>query len=301
MENSIKIHESDEKNRSMLVVSDIDLNEKLFEHLLRQEWTVEFVLSNDDALLALRKRPFDLIVTAEATSTAEDILLLQQIRSFRPHTRMIILTRESTSQDIIMALRERAFSFFSVPYAFETLRDMIHVAIEQPSWDDGIEVASATPCWVRLLVRCDRCVADRLMQFFVEIIDLPDSEKGEVAYAFREMLMNAMSYGGHFDPNQYVEISYLRAKHAVACRVKDPGEGFSLDELKHAAVANPPDDPIRHMNTRETAGMPPGGYGILLSLQLVDELVYNEQGNEVLLIKYLSSEPAANSTELKAV
>jgi CheY-like chemotaxis protein/anti-sigma regulatory factor (Ser/Thr protein kinase) len=299
MENPTDTHELDAKQRSMLVVADVDLNEKLFEHLLRQEWTVEFVLSNEEALLALRRKPFDLIVTAEATPAVDDIHLLQQIRSFRPHTRMIILTRESTSQDVIMALRERAFSFFSVPYAFETLRDTIHVAMEQPCWDDGIEVASATPVWVRLLVRCDQTTADRLMQFFVQIIQLPEEEKGQVAYAFREMLINAMSYGGHFDPNQYVEISYFRAKHAVACRIKDPGEGFSLDELKHAAISNPPDDPIRHINTRETAGMRPGGYGILLSLHLVDELVYNEQGNEVLLVKYLNPIPATKPTELK--
>jgi CheY-like chemotaxis protein len=293
-----KTHESDAKQRSMLVVADVELNEKLFEHLLRQEWTVEFVMSNDEALLALRRRPFDLIVTAETSSAMDDILLLQRIRSFRPHTRMIILTTDSTSESVIMALREHAFSYFTVPYAFETLRDMIHLAMEQPCWDDGIEVASATPVWIRLLVRCTRPTADRLMQFFVEIVDLPEEEKGQVAYAFREMLMNAISYGGRFDPNQYVEISYFRAKHAVACRVKDPGTGFSLDELKHAAISNPPDDPIRHFGARETAGMPPGGYGILLSLHLVDELVYNEQGNEVLLVKYLGPDLSSKSTEL---
>ena len=33
--------------------------------------------------------------------------------------------------------------------------------------------------------------------------------------------------------------------------------------------------------------MRPGGFGIMMTRQLVDELIYNEQGNEVLLIKYL--------------
>jgi len=35
-------------------------------------------------------------------------------------------------------------------------------------------------------------------------------------------------------------------------------------------------------------GLRPGGFGILLTRQLVDELIYNETGNEVLLIKYVS-------------
>jgi anti-sigma regulatory factor (Ser/Thr protein kinase) len=212
---------------------------------------------------------------------------------------MIILTRENTKEDVILALRQHAFSYFSAPYTFESLKDMIHMAMEQPCWDDGIEVVSATPVWVRLLVRCDQGTADRLMQFFDEIVDISDDEKGQIAYAFREMLMNAMKYGGHFDPDQYVEIQYLRARRAIACRVKDPGEGFAFDELYHAAVNNPPDDPFRHIPLREAAGLPPGGFGILLSLHLVDELVYNEQGNEVLLVKYLSKEPDAKVAELK--
>jgi anti-sigma regulatory factor (Ser/Thr protein kinase) len=33
--------------------------------------------------------------------------------------------------------------------------------------------------------------------------------------------------------------------------------------------------------------MRPGGFGILMSKKLVDELLYNDKGNEVLLIKYL--------------
>ena len=32
--------------------------------------------------------------------------------------------------------------------------------------------------------------------------------------------------------------------------------------------------------------MRPGGFGILLVRNLVDELVYNERGNEVILIEY---------------
>ncbi len=283
----------------MLVVADAELNATLFDHLLEQEWDVEYALSNDQALSAVRRKPFDLVVTAEATTVMEDVHLLGRIRSVRPHTRMIILTRDNTTEDVLLALREHAFSFFSAPYTFESLRNMIHMAMEEPCWDDGIEVAFASPVWVRLLVRCDRGTADRLMQFFVEIVDLPEEEKAQVAFALNEMMMNAMRYGGHFDPNQYVEISYFRAKHAIACRVKDPGEGFSLDELYHSAITNPPDDPFRHIKVREEAGLAAGGYGILLSTHLVDELVYNEKGNEVLLVKYLFSEPASRKAQLK--
>ena len=300
MDPNNSLEETAANARSMLVVADNhQLSEKLFDHLVRQQWHVEFAMSNDEALVTLRLRPFDLIITAQATSAAEDIHLLQRIRSFRPHTRMIILTTGSTTEQVTLALRAHAFSYFSGSYTFESLQEMIHLAMEKPCWDDGIEVAFASPVWIRLLVRCDRETAERLMQFFVEFADMPEEEKGQVAYALREMVVNAISYGGRFDPSQYVEVSYLRARRAVKLRVKDPGEGFSLDELRHAAISNPPDDPARHIYYREEAGLPGGGYGILLSRHLVDELIYNEFGNEVVLIKYLSAAPAGNRAEFK--
>jgi len=171
----------------------------------------------------------------------------------------------------------------------ESLGDMVRHAGSESCWDDGIEVLAATPEWVSLAVRCDMKTADRLLQFLREITDLSEEERRGVGFAFREMLFNAIEHGGHFDPNEYVEISYVRTRHAVVCRIKDPGEGFSLEEIKHAAVANPPGDPLQHFAHREAQGLRPGGFGVMIAKQLVDDLVYNEKGNEVLLIKHLAN------------
>ena len=81
----------------------------------------------------------------------------------------------------------------------------------------------------------------------------------------------------------------------VMCRVKDPGEGFSLDEIEHAAIANPDEDPIRHVTYREQRGMRPGGFGVMLAQKLVDELIYSQKGNEVLLVKYVGAPPGLQS------
>jgi anti-sigma regulatory factor (Ser/Thr protein kinase) len=136
---------------------------------------------------------------------------------------------------------------------------MVRLAAEEPCWDDGIEVLSATPDWIRLAVRCDVKTADRLLQFFHEIAEFPNAEKYDVATAPREMLPNAIEHGGRFDRNRYVEVSYLCARHMVLCRVKDPGDGFPLDEIRHAAIANPPHDPIRYQSYRDELGLRPGG------------------------------------------
>ena len=270
---------------ALAVGSDAGLASELANVL--PDWNIERTLNNLTAWESIQNRNFDVVITGAETSATADIELLSKIRRVRPHLRLVILTSESTPWDAIVSMREGAFSYLSKPYSAETLREVIQLAADGPCWDDGIEVVSATPEWIQLFARCDRNTADRLLLFFHQIIDLPQPENDNVASAFREMLLNAIEHGGHFDPSQFVEIAYMRAQHAVVCRVKDPGEGFSMEEIQHAAVSNPPDEPLRHQILRDASGIRPGGFGLLITRSLVDELIHSERGNEVLLIKYL--------------
>jgi hypothetical protein len=45
--------------------------------------------------------------------------------------------------------------------------------------------------------------------------------------------------------------------------------------------------PMAHVFAREKKGLRPGGFGILMSQSLADELLYNEAQNEVVFVKYL--------------
>jgi anti-sigma regulatory factor (Ser/Thr protein kinase) len=274
-------------HHALIVDSSPEINQLLTSLFDHEEWEIDHAKDNQQALEFAKQRPYDLIITGERTSGQEDIDLLRRLRLVRPHTRLIILADEFTPGDVLGSIRERAFSYFVLPFSTERFEEMIRIAMNEPFWDDGIEILSATPHWVRLCVRCDVVTANRLLQFFREASDMPDAETEEVATAFREILLNAMEHGGKFDPSQHVEVSYVRTKRMVLCKVKDPGTGFSLEELKHAALDNPPEDPFRHMEEREKNGMRPGGFGILMTKKLVDDLIYNEKGNEVLLIKYL--------------
>jgi two-component system, OmpR family, response regulator len=130
-------------------------------------------------------------------------------------------------------------------------------------------------------------VADRIQGFLMHLeADLPDKLRESVGQAFRELLMNAIEWGGKLDPNRKVRIAYLRGRRMLLYRIADPGPGFQLEELKHAAVNNPPENPFEHMREREEKGLRPGGFGILMVRQMVDELLYNEAHNEVLFVKY---------------
>src|SRR5690348_3304019 len=272
---------------ALIVDADAEITTTLSSVLNPKEWSIVHAPDNRSVLKLVEAKSFDLIITGAESSGKEDIDLLRRIRRVRPHVRLIILTDESTPADVITAMRERAFSYFSRPFSAASFAEMVRCAASAPLWDDGIELVSATPEWISIIARCNKETGDRLVRFFEEMSDLPHPEREDVATAFREMLVNAIEHGGNFDPSQYVEVAYVRTSKVVMCRIKDPGQGFSLEEIHHAAVSNPPYDPIRHVLYREAWGLRPGGYGVLLTRHFVDELVYSEKGNEVLLIKYL--------------
>jgi anti-sigma regulatory factor (Ser/Thr protein kinase)/CheY-like chemotaxis protein len=271
---------------ALVVASGSDTDELLMNVLATEGWNTQQVPDNQELLSLSKTTPFDLIITGAKTSGPEDIELLYKIRSVRPHVCLIILTDKWTRGDVTAAMRAGAFSYFVAPFQACELAEMVRAAMDAPYWDDGIEILSATPQWVRLTVRCDLRTADRLVQFMQGVGDIPPADKEQIITAFREILINAIEHGGHFNPSQHVEISFVRSRRAIACRVKDPGQGFSLEELRHAAI-NSPEDLFSHVAVREERGLRPGGFGMLLARKLIDELIYDEKGNDVLLVKYL--------------
>ena len=105
----------------------------------------------------------------------------------------------------------------------------------------AIEVLSARPEWVELLVPCSLEFADRLQGFMMRLdADLPEAVRESVGYAFRELLCNAIEWGGKLDMNRKVRIAYLRAKRMLVYRIADPGEGFKMDDLTHSAITMHP-------------------------------------------------------------
>jgi len=248
---------------------------------------IERVSDKESLLAAVMATPADLVVTGQGTSGAEAVAILRNIRSIRPDTRVILQPKRSTREDVVAAIRDGAFSYFSRPYFEAAFGEILRHAVSGAPWEDSIAVNSATPMWLRMFARCELTTADRVTQFMNELSDLDGKERESMGFALKEILMNAMEYGGKFDRERFVEISYVRGQRMILYRVRDPGEGFSLDELPHAAISNPPEEPVRHLEVRDSKGMRPGGYGVLLSRKLVDDLIYSEQGNDVLLIKYL--------------
>jgi anti-sigma regulatory factor (Ser/Thr protein kinase) len=158
----------------------------------------------------------------------------------------------------------------------------------QPS---HIKVQSARPEWIQLVLPSTTDARNVVMGYVrCEIADLDSELSEQLALAVDELLRNAIEHGCNDgdNPQCTVEFSYLRTARMIQFQIKDNGPGFSMDTVTHAAINNPPEEPLRHAHYRTEKGMRPGGFGIMLVKQIADELIYNEAGNEVVLVKYLN-------------
>jgi anti-sigma regulatory factor (Ser/Thr protein kinase) len=235
----------------------------------------------------LHSHAYDLVLLDVGLPGMSGLDVLSNLPSGRPLPKVIVMTADDTPQTLLSAVRNHAWDYIVKPFPPATITEVVKKALASDS-SLAIEVLSARPDWVELLVPCSLAIADRLQGFMMRLdADLPEAVRESVGYAFRELLCNAIEWGGKLDASRKVRIAYLRAKRMLVYRIADPGEGFRMDELAHSAISNAPDRPFDHMAVREEKGIRAGGFGIFSVRGMVDELLYNEAHNEVVFVKYL--------------
>lgn len=275
----------------ILVADDDRTTRLLVAELLRAEkFTVVTASDGAEALRKLRNEKCDLALLDVWMPKKNGIEILAALRKARNRTKAIVMTSDDTPQTLLSAIREQAYQYIPKPIEPAALIEMVKQSLEEKSDQLPIKVISARPDWVELSVPCSLEAAERIEHFLAQMKSgLPEDVRSAVGQAFHELLLNAIEWGGKLDPKRKVRISYLRAKRMLLYRIADPGPGFKLSDLNHAAISHLPGDPIAHDEVRQQKGLRPGGFGLVLAQANVDELLFNEAQNEVVFVKYLDA------------
>ena len=249
------------------------------------------------ALNAIHEKQYDLVFLDIWMPHLSGLEVLAHIRTGESRPKVIVTTSDGTSETLLRAVKEQAYDYLSKPFP---PREAVEAAQRALSADQepAIEVLSARPHWVELLIHCTRQAAERIHAFMMKLeADLPDSVRETIASCFRELMLTAVEWDGQLDPNRKVRVASVRSPRMLMFRIADPGPGFSFEGLAHAAVGQPESEPTAHMSVREESGIRPGGFGILMTKAGADELLYNEAQNEVLFVKYFDNAQATPATK----
>jgi CheY-like chemotaxis protein len=242
-----------------------------------------------EALSKLQQEAVDLLLLDIGLPGMSGLDVLAQIQSQAAPPPVIMMTADDTPETLLQSFRAQAQRFIRKPFPPRRIVELVSDVLAAPALASlPIEVVSAVPEWVEIVAPCALEVGERVREFVMQLdATLPVDVRESVAQAFRELLTNAIEWGGHLDPQRTVRISCIRTRRMLLYRIADPGEGFDISGLAHAAISNPEDDPLAHDRVREAMGLRPGGLGLVLTRAFVDDVIYNEKRNEVVLVKYL--------------
>lgn len=195
---------------------------------------------------------------------------------------VIMVTALSGQEDRVRGLQVGANRYLTKPFTADELNRAIQDAI---TWQEDLR-RTGTHGAIRFQLQSDTSYLEELNGLLASLFHfsgLTASEIKQLTTAVREMGTNAIEWGHRKQVDRIVTVDYLIDPKKITIIIKDTGPGFNPTNVPHAAD---PEDPISHMMVRETLGLREGGFGILMSRGLVDELEYNDAGNEVKLIKY---------------
>ena len=108
----------------------------------------------------------------------------------------------------------------------------------------------------------------------------PAADLFRTQLAYEEAIVNAIRHGNRCDPEKTVLVEMSSDDEKAIITITDQGEGFDP-----AKVPDP---------RREDLLEVPGGRGVLLIGEIMSEVKYNEQGNQITMIKIKGDTPAVD-------
>jgi DNA-binding response OmpR family regulator len=251
----------------------------------------------------LRSRDFESIVAEDgktglrlARQVLPDVLLLdlmlpdingfdvcRQLRQDRT-TMLIPVVMWTALNDMlhrVHGFRVGANAYVGKPYGVEELFEAIATA---RSWRVSME-QRLLQGEISVELNSEITLLKDLNSFLMNVCQttpLSSEQIMQLRQAVMEMAHNAIEWGNKHQSERPVKITYRIHEDHLEIVVRDQGSGFDRTDLPHAAI---PDDPFTHLDVREKLGLRAGGFGLLICQGMVDEMHYNDLGNEVTLIK----------------
>jgi two-component system, OmpR family, response regulator len=251
----------------------------------------------------LRRRGFESIIAKDgktglrlARQYLPDVLLLdlmlpditgydvcRQLRQDRATMLIpvVMMTALSDMPHRVHGFRVGANAYVAKPFGVDELFEAIAVA---RSWRVSME-QRLLQGEVSVELNSEITLLKDLNNFLMNVCQttpLSSEQIMQLRQAVMEMAHNAIEWGNQHQSERPVKITYRIHEDHLEIVVRDQGSGFDRGDLPHAAI---PDDPFTHLDVREKLGLRAGGFGLLICQGMVDEMRYNDLGNEVTLVK----------------
>jgi len=268
------------KAKILIIEHDTKSRASLKRMLADREHQVVVVATGRQALEKLERGDFDLVISDLASCPVDDIDGLQLIAQIsKKATAPVIVSADATEANVRKAFKVGASNYLQRPYDQENLDKIVEKTLSYklrrvesapilPHVRETIEIE--LPSDVRYLDGVLSYLVERAAKFGIV---RPDASN--IFVALDEALANAIKHGNKSDPSKTVHVRADISTREARFTISDEGEGFDI-----AAVPDPC-DPANLFK--------PSGRGVMLIHHIMDDVRYNQRGNEVVMVKFPES------------
>jgi CheY-like chemotaxis protein/anti-sigma regulatory factor (Ser/Thr protein kinase) len=299
----------------ILVVDDSPVDRRMVGGLLekRPDWTIAFAEHGGKALEMIAASPPDLIVTDLMMPEVDGLQLVAAVKKTYPLVPVILITSKGNEEIAVKALKLGAASYSPksalAQDLVETVQSVLAVSSEKRTSARLMRCMTGAQC--SFVIRNDANLIPVLVGYLQEDAErmgiCDEGERVRVGVALDEALVNALYHGNlevrselrDTDGKAYAALVRQRASQPPYCvrqiyvtvtmtateatiTIRDEGPGFDPSRLP---------DPTDPANLEQL-----GGRGVLLMRTFMDEVTYNESGNQVTMIKR-AARAASDTTE----
>jgi CheY-like chemotaxis protein len=292
----------------ILVVDDSDMDRRLMGRFLSRDvdWLIQYAENGQDALDRIRDAMPDVVVTDLLMPQMDGIELVTVIRDNYPDLPVILATAHGSEALAVEALDRGAASYVPKTELAEKLADTVEQVLGVAHPDRQSNRLSQCLVNHQSCFRLDNdpelisALVDRVQQTLLEMKLCNPTQRMHVRIALEEALLNALYHGNlELSEDQWrehrsdlrrgvlsapvrqrqaelpyrdreirveVDISPEKARFVI----RDQGPGFDT-----AAVPKRHDPQTLHEH---------GGRGLVLMRNFMDQLAFNDQGNEVTMV-----------------
>lgn len=288
----------------ILLVDPSGTDRQSIAQLLRHDPDIHLqcVSSQAEALETLAQWAPDLVITDVEKAAPDTLQLLEAIHRNWPSIPVLVLTSETAGPPTAEALRRGAAAYLSkslLGYQLRrTVSKLLTAAGREPAQTQLVGCITETSCV--FLLENDLSLIGPLISYLQENLAqlglLDPMERTRIGLALQEALSNAIIHGNLELSSQLKDIDDQAFDRLLAERRQKPPYCFRKVSLE---VTITPQE-ARFVITDEGPGFNPqeipnplepanlercSGRGILLMRTFMDEVCYNQKGNQVTLIK----------------
>jgi CheY-like chemotaxis protein/anti-sigma regulatory factor (Ser/Thr protein kinase) len=288
----------------VLVVDDSPVDRHLAGSLLKEHgsYTVAFAEHGGQALEQVSQTLPDIVVTDLQMPEVDGLALVQELKRLHPQVPVVLMTSQGSEAIAVQALKSGAASYLPKSrLSFELLQTIEDVlAVSRADRQSGRLNECITVSESRFTLENNLELVPPLVEHVrQEMLRVKLCDEGEMTrlgIALHESLVNAIDHGNlelssdlkADDDSKYHELAKQRRQSPpycerrvrvhvritpdeARCSVADDGPGFDPTQLP---------DPTDPSNLERVFGR-----GLLLIRTFMDEVLHNERGNEITMIK----------------